>query len=165
MSINVFTATGHLTRDPELRQSQSGTPILHFSIAINDNRRDSKTGEWKTYANFVDCTMFGNRAEALFNKLSKGQKVGIVGSLRWNQWEVNGEKRTKHEIVVTNIDLMGSSAGRESQGEAGETASKPAGQSGDAELADQTSFEPAAPAAEPYQSVAVQDAVFEKVHF
>ena len=54
MSINRVLITGNLTRDPELRRTQSGTSILSFCIAVNDRRRNPQTGEWEDYANFVD---------------------------------------------------------------------------------------------------------------
>ena len=87
MSINRVIISGNLTRDPELRRTQSGMAIMSFGVAVNDRRRNQQTGEWEDYANFVDCTMFGNRAESLSNYLSKGTKVAIEGKLRWSQWE------------------------------------------------------------------------------
>ena len=65
MSINRVIISGNLTRDPELRRTQSGMAIMSFGVAVNDRRRNQQTGEWEDYANFVDCTMFGNRAESL----------------------------------------------------------------------------------------------------
>ena len=107
MSINKVMISGNLTRDPELRRTQGGMAILSFSVAVNDRRRDQQTGEWEDYANFVDCTMFGNRAESLSNYLSKGTKVAIEGKLRWSQWQTKeGQKRSKLEVVVDEIEFM-----------------------------------------------------------
>ena len=64
MSINRVNITGNLTRDPELRATAGGTQVLSFGVAVNDRRRNAQTGEWEDYPNFVDCTMFGTRAEA-----------------------------------------------------------------------------------------------------
>ena len=107
MSINKVIITGNLTREPELRRTQGGMAILTFGVAVNDRRRDQQTGEWEDYANFVDCTMFGNRAESLSNHLSKGTKVAIEGKLRWSQWEKDGQKRSKLEVVVDDLEFMG----------------------------------------------------------
>ena len=106
MSINRVVLTGNLTRDPELRRTQSGMAIMSFGLAVNDRRKNSQTGEWEDYANFIDCTMFGNRGEALSNILTKGMKVAIEGKLRWSQWERDGQKRSKIEVIVDEIDFM-----------------------------------------------------------
>ena len=108
MSINRVIISGNLTRDPELRRTQSGMAIMSFGVAVNDRRRNQQTGEWEDYANFVDCTMFGNRAESLSNYLSKGTKVAIEGKLRWSQWERDGQKRSKLEVIVDEIEFMSS---------------------------------------------------------
>lgn len=106
MSINKVIVTGNLTRDPELRRTQSGMAILDFGIAVNDRRKNNQTGEWEDYANFVDCTMFGNRAESVSNYISKGSKVAIEGKLRWSQWERDGQKRSKLSVIVDEIEFM-----------------------------------------------------------
>ena len=108
MSINRVIISGNLTRDPELRRTQSGMAIMSFGVAVNDRRRNQQTGEWEDYANFVDCTMFGNRAESLSNYLSKGTKVAIEGKLRWSQWEREGQKRSKLEVIVDELEFMSS---------------------------------------------------------
>lgn len=82
MSINRVNISGNLTRDPELRVTTNGTQVLSFGVAVNDRRRNPQTGEWEDYPNFVDCTMFGTRAEAVKRYLSKGSKIAIEGKLR-----------------------------------------------------------------------------------
>ena len=77
MSINRVIISGNLTRDPELRSTASGLPVLGFGVAVNDRRKNQQTGEWEDYPNFIDCTMFGARAESLSRYLSKGTKVSI----------------------------------------------------------------------------------------
>ena len=106
MSINRVVISGNLTRDPELRRTQSGMAIMGFGVAVNDRRRNQQTGEWEDYANYIDCTMFGNRAESLSNILVKGMKVAIEGKLRWSQWERDGQKRSKIEVIVDELDFM-----------------------------------------------------------
>ena len=100
MSINRVIISGNLTRDPELRSTQSGMDVMSFGVAVNDRRRNPQTNEWEDYPNFVDCTMFGNRARSLHQYLSKGTKVAIEGKLRWSQWEREGQKRSKIEVIV-----------------------------------------------------------------
>ena len=106
MSINRVLVTGNLTRDPELRATQSGSQVLSFGIAVNDRRKNQQTGEWEDYPNFVDCTMFGTRAEKIANYLAKGSKVAIEGKLRYSSWERDGERRSKLEVIVDEIEFM-----------------------------------------------------------
>ena len=108
MSINRVMVSGNLTRDPELRQTGGGMAVMTFGIAVNDRRKNSQTGEWEDYPNFLDCTLFGSRAEGLSKFLSKGTKVAIDGKLRWSQWEKDGQKRSKVEIIVDSLDFMAS---------------------------------------------------------
>lgn len=106
MSINRVCVTGNLTRDPELRATQSGSQVLNFGIAVNDRRKNPSTGEWEDYPNFVDCTMFGTRAEKIANYIAKGSKVAIEGKLRYSSWERDGERRSKLEVIVDEIEFM-----------------------------------------------------------
>ena len=108
MSINRVNISGNLTRDPELRATAGGTQVLSFGVAVNDRRRNAQTGEWEDYPNFIDCTMFGNRAEALSRILCKGMKVAIEGKLRYSSWEDKngGGRRSKVEIIPDEVVLM-----------------------------------------------------------
>ena len=108
MSINRVIISGNLTRDPELRSTQSGMDVLSFSVAVNDRRRNPQTNEWEDHPNFVDCTMFGNRARSLSQYLSKGTKVSIEGKLRWEQWERDGQKRSTLKVIVDELEFMSS---------------------------------------------------------
>ena len=115
MSINRVIISGNLTRDPELRSTASGLPVLGFGVAVNDRRKNQQTGEWEDCPNFIDCTMFGARAESLSRYLSKGTKVSIEGKLRWSQWERDGRKRSKIEVIVDELEFM---SGRKEAGRA-----------------------------------------------
>ena len=111
VSINRVNISGNLTRDPELRQSQSGSQILVFGVAVNDRRRNNQTGEWEDHPNFVDCVMFGSRAEAVSRFLTKGMKVAIEGKLRYSSWERDGQRRSKLEVIVDEIEFLNSRNG------------------------------------------------------
>lgn len=82
--------------------------MLGFGVAVNDRRKNQQTGEWEDYPNFIDCTMFGARAESLSRYLGKGTKVAIEGKLRWSQWEREGQKRSKIEVIVDELEFMSS---------------------------------------------------------
>ena len=109
MSINRVNISGNLTRDPQMRATQSGTQILSFGVAVNDRRRNPQSGEWEDVPNFVDCVVFGNRANALQRFLTKGMKVAIEGKLRWSQWEKDGQNRSKIEVIVDEVEFMSGS--------------------------------------------------------
>lgn len=105
--INRVNISGYLTRDCELRQTQGGTSILSFGVAVNDRHRNQQTGEWEDVPNFVDCVVFGSRAESLGKFIQKGSKVAIEGKLRYSSWEAkDGSKRSKLEVVVDEIEFM-----------------------------------------------------------
>lgn len=104
MSVNRVLLVGNLTRDPELR-GREGT-VLAFGLAVNDRRRNPETDEWEDVPNYFDCVMFGKRAKALEPYLHKGDKVAIEGRLRWSQWEQDGTKRSKVEVVAEEVEFM-----------------------------------------------------------
>lgn len=106
MSINRVFITGNLTRDSELRTTAAGMSVLGFSVAVNDRVKDAATGEWKDRASFVDCTVFGRRADALARLLGKGQKVAVAGRLRQETWERGGQRRSKLSVVADDVELL-----------------------------------------------------------
>ena len=121
MSINRVNISGNLTRDPELRATAGGMQVLNLGVAVNDRRKNPQTGDWEDYPNFVDCTMFGTRAEAVSRYLSKGTKVAIEGKLRYSSWERDGQRRSKLEVIVDEIEFMsrGSQGGQGGYGQNG----------------------------------------------
>lgn len=104
--LNCTTLTGRLTRDSELTATHSGMPVLNFSIAFNGQKRNQSTGEWEDVANYIDCAIMGNRAEKLDRYLTKGTKVAISGQLRYQTWERDGVKHSKHSINVDRLQFM-----------------------------------------------------------
>ena len=108
MSINRVCITGNLTRDPEMMATQSGTQILRLGVAVNDRWRNPQTQQWEDRPNYIDCVLFGNRAQGVAPYLHKGSKVSIEGKLRWSQWQDRdtGKNRSKIEVVVDEIELM-----------------------------------------------------------
>ena len=107
MSINRVVLTGNLTREPELKRTASGVAILNFGIAVNDRRKDPQSGEWGDYPNFIDCTMFGTRAEAVSDYLHKGSKIGLEGKLHYSSWnDKQGNKRSKLDVTIDEIELL-----------------------------------------------------------
>ncbi len=108
MSINRVTITGNLTRDPELQATQGGTQVLRMGVAVNDRTKNAQTGQWEDRPNFIDCVVFGNRAQSISRFLTKGTKVAVEGRLRWSQWQdrETGKNRSKVEVVVDELEFM-----------------------------------------------------------
>ena len=104
--INRVFISGNLTRDPELRSTAGGMAVLGFGVAVNDRRKNQQTGEWEDYPNYIDCAVFGARAESLSRMLAKGSKVAVEGHLRYSSWERDGQRRRKLEVVAEEIELM-----------------------------------------------------------
>lgn len=107
MSINKVMISGNLTRDAELRTAASGTAVCSFGVAVNE-RRKNQSGEWEDVANFVDCQLFGRRAEAIAQYLTKGTKVAVEGRLHYSSWEDRngGGRRSKLEVYVDELEFM-----------------------------------------------------------
>lgn len=105
MSINKVVISGNLTRDPEVRNTAGGMAILSFAVACNDRRKNA-SGAWEDVPNYFDCTVFGARGESLGRILKKGMKVCVAGKLHWSQWEKDGQKRSRVDIIADDVELM-----------------------------------------------------------
>lgn len=109
MGINKVVVAGNLTRDPELRMAGS-TPVLELGIAVNDRKKNNRTGQWEDIPNYFDVVVWGQRGESLSRFLSKGSKVVVAGRLHQRQWEDReGSKRSKVEIIADDVEFMSSS--------------------------------------------------------
>jgi single-strand DNA-binding protein len=109
---NKVILMGNLTRDPEVRFSQSGMAICKLGLAVNRRYQD-QSGEWKEEPTFVDVTIFGKRGEAFAKFHSKGKPAFIEGELRLDQWDdkQTGQKRSKLYVVGNNWEFVGSGGG------------------------------------------------------
>ena len=112
MSINSVCITGNLTRDVEIRATPGGVTIASFTVAVNERHKDQSTGKLEDKPNFIDCKMFGKRADGVAPYLTKGSKVALSGRLSYSQWEKDGQHRSKLEVIAEDIEFMG---GREKQ--------------------------------------------------
>jgi single-strand DNA-binding protein len=107
--INMVVIVGRLTRDAELRYTNSGTAVCRFSLAVNRRKRSGDS--WEDEASFFDIALWGKQGEAINSYLEKGKQVAVHGELRQNRWEQDGQKRSRVEIVANNVQLLGSPAG------------------------------------------------------
>ncbi len=107
---NKVVLVGHLTRDVEIRYSQSGSAIGNVGIATS-RKWKSQTGEQKEEVMFIDLTFFGRTAEIANQYLRKGSKVLVDGRLTFQQWTAqDGTKRSKHVITVESLQMLDSKA-------------------------------------------------------
>lgn len=101
MNLNSIIIGGRLTRDPELKHTQSGVAICRLSICNNQRRKEADV------ATFLDCTAFGKTAETIGEHMTKGQRIVITGKIRQENWETpEGEKRSKLTIDVDRFDFV-----------------------------------------------------------
>lgn len=105
MSFNKLTVSGNLGADADLRYSKDGSPAVTFSIAVNE-RTQHPDGSWGDYTNWVDCVMFGKRAEALAPWLTKGGKVAVMGRIHTRVYQQDGRSVKRWEVRVDDIELL-----------------------------------------------------------
>ena len=112
--INSVVLVGRLTREANLRYTQSGSPVVSFTIAVNRSKRNAD-GSWTDEASFIDCVYFAPNSQNISQYLVKGKQIAVQGELRQNKWETDGQTRSKLEVVVNTLSLL--SGGN--QGQAG----------------------------------------------
>ncbi len=125
--LNSVTIVGRLTRDVELKYSTSGTAIARLSLGTTQSRKQGE--QWVEESHYFDAVMLGRRADALQRYLTKGQQVGIIGTLQQSRWQdkQTGQNRSRVEILVNDIQLLG---GRGSGGGSQQGPANSAGSSG-----------------------------------
>jgi len=106
-SFNKVILVGNVTRDPELRYIASGTAVTDIGLAVNDRRKDGKTGEWIEETTFVDVTLWGRTAEVAGEYVTKGAPLLIEGRLKLDTWEKDGKKNSKLRVVGERMQLLG----------------------------------------------------------
>lgn len=106
--INHVVLVGRLTRDPELRRSNSGTSVCSFTIAV-DNRGKNPDGS-KT-ASFINCTVFQQNADNLTKFMRKGSLVGVDGRLNQRSFQrQDGTKGSVIEVICDSVEFLGPKA-------------------------------------------------------
>jgi single-strand DNA-binding protein len=101
-SDNTVTLVGNITRDPELRFTQSGQAVASFGLAVN--RRFQQNGEWQERVSFFNITCWGQLGENAASSLSKGARAIVTGRLEQREYETReGEKRNTVEVVADEI--------------------------------------------------------------
>jgi len=103
-NFNKVILLGRLTREPELRFTNSGTAVCSFGLAVNEKYKSGD--EWQEKVHFVDISVWGKAGENVAQYLKKGSQALIDGKLNYQTWEAQGEKKSKLEVVANNIQFM-----------------------------------------------------------
>ena len=106
--MNKVIIVGRLTRDPEVRYTQTGKAVATFSVAV-----DTGYGENKR-ADFIPVVVWDKLAEVAGNNLSKGRRVLVEGRLQIRDYEKDGQKRRAADVVAQNIEFLDSKSDRQS---------------------------------------------------
>ena len=106
--MNHFVGIGRLTRDPEVRYTQSGKACAKFTLAID--RR--KSGDGNPQADFISCVAWEKTAEVISQYCTKGQKIAVEGRIQTRSYDGNdGTKRYMTEVVVQSMEFCDSKGG------------------------------------------------------
>ena len=114
-SFNQVTLMGNLTRDPELRNTPNGQSVCSFSLALNRSYK-AADGNWTEVTDFVDVVAWGPLGERVAQYLTKGRPALVAGRLQSSSWEKDGQKRTKVEVVASDVTFLGGRDGGQSEG-------------------------------------------------
>ena len=114
-NLNKVMLIGNMTRDPQLSYLPSQTPVVEFGLAIS-RRYKKQDGSQGEDVCFVDCQMFGKRAEVINQYLKKGDPIFVEGRLKFDSWEKDGQKRSKLRVFVENFEFLGKGSSGGGQG-------------------------------------------------
>ena len=110
--INKVILIGNLGNDPEVRYMPSGAAVANFSVATSENWKDKQSGETKTRTEWHRVCCFNRLGEIAGEYLKKGAKIYIEGRLQTRKWQdANGQDRYTTEIIATEMEMLGSGGG------------------------------------------------------
>ena len=104
MADNTVTLVGNITRDPEMRFTNTGQAVASFGLAVNRRWQNRQSGEWDEQVSFFDITAWGSLGENAAGSLNKGNRVIVTGRLQQRSYETqSGDKRSVVEVVADEI--------------------------------------------------------------
>jgi len=106
--LNQCNFIGRLGKPPEQRFLPSGQSVASFSMAVGDDFRDKQTGEKVERTNWINVVMFGKTSEIAVEYLKKGSRIHLTGKLTNREWEHDGQKHYKTEIVCDQFQMLDS---------------------------------------------------------
>ena len=104
MPDNSVTLVGNVTRDPELRFTNTGQPTATFGLAVNRRWQNRQTQEWEEQTSFFDIECWREMAANVSESLTRGARVVVCGRLEQRSWETpDGDRRSKVEVVADEV--------------------------------------------------------------
>ena len=120
-SLNKVLLIGRLTRDPEKRYTPSGMAVSELGMAVN-RKYKANSGEEREETCFVNVTVWGKTAEMCAEYLRKGSQFFVEGRLKLDEWEKDGQKRSKLGVVAERVQFLDSRPRKAEYGDAPEEA-------------------------------------------
>jgi len=112
VAFNKVILAGNITRDPELRFTNDGVPVVNFGLAVNDKRSKKEDA-----VDFFDVTAWRELGETVANYKKKGDPILVEGKLQYRTWEAqDGSKRSKVDVVAHNVQFLGGGGKGQSSG-------------------------------------------------
>jgi len=104
---NLVILMGNLTREPQLSYTPNQTAVVEFGLAVNRKwkKQDGSQGEEVL---FIECQVFGKRAEVVSKHFSKGNPIFVQGRLKLESWDKDGTKHSRIRVIVDNFEFIGS---------------------------------------------------------
>tara|TARA_B000000437_G_scaffold212876_1_gene185011 strand:+ start:22 stop:444 length:423 start_codon:yes stop_codon:yes gene_type:complete len=126
-SVNKALIIGNLGQDPEIKYTQSGSPVANLSVATSERWKDKNTGEQKEQTEWHRVVVFGRLAEIAEQYLKKGSKIFIEGKIQTRDWEdADGNKKYTTEVVAREMTMLDSKASMSSDAPSSDSPSKDA---------------------------------------
>ena len=126
-SVNKALIIGNLGQDPEIKYTQSGSPVANLSVATSERWKDKNTGEQKEQTEWHRVVVFGRLAEIAEQYLKKGSKVFIEGKIQTRDWEDSeGNKKYTTEVVAREMTMLDSRASMDSSASSSDNSAKDA---------------------------------------
>jgi len=109
-NFNLVLLMGNLTRDPQLSYTPSKTAVSEFGLAVNRKfkKQDGTQGEEVL---FIECQVYGKRAEVISKHFEKGSPIFVQGRLKFEQWDADGRAHSRIRVIVENFEFVGSKQG------------------------------------------------------
>jgi single-strand DNA-binding protein len=118
-NLNKVLLMGNLTRDPQLSYLPSQTAVVDFGLAVN-RRYKKQDGTMADEPCFVDCRMFGKRAETINRYFKKGEPIFVEGRLQYDQWQApDGSRKSRLRVFVENFEFIGRASGEQNTSSSG----------------------------------------------
>ena len=105
--MNKIMLIGRVTKDIDLKKSQSGMSVARFTLAVNRMKKDE--------ADFISCVVFDKRADTMYQYLGKGSLVGIEGHLQTGSYDKNGVRVYTTDVIVDGFDFLESRSDRQTK--------------------------------------------------